>query len=134
MSDHQTAKTSTEKSGRRFLQGALILTVAGVVVKIIGSLNWIFLSWVLGGEGIGIYQIAFPLYLLALSISDAGIPVAVSILTAERAALQDYRGAQRVFRLSFLLLAVTGSSLDADTLRTRATRWAQQVEVLGYVV
>ena len=111
MSDHQTAKTSTEKSGRRFLQGALILTVAGVVVKIIGSLNWIFLSWVLGGEGIGIYQIAFPLYLLALSISDAGIPVAVSILTAERAALQDYRGAQRVFRLSFLLLAVTGFAL-----------------------
>ena len=49
MSDHQTAKTSTEKSGRRFLQGALILTVAGVVVKIIGSLNWIFLSRVLGG-------------------------------------------------------------------------------------
>ena len=112
MSDHQTAKTSTEKSGRRFLQGALILTVAGVVVKIIGSLNWIFLSWVLGGEGIGIYQIAFPLYLLALSISDAGIPVAVSILTAERAALQDYRGAQRVFRLSFLLLAVTGFALS----------------------
>ena len=36
--------------------------------------------------------------------------------------------------LGQLLLAVTGSSLDADTLRTRATRWAQQVEVLGYVV
>ena len=101
-----------EKSGRRFLKGALILTVAGVVVKVIGSLNWIFLSWILGGEGIGIYQIAFPLYLLALSISDAGIPVAVSIITAERAALQDYRGAQRVFHLSFLLLAVTGMVLS----------------------
>ena len=36
--------------------------------------------------------------------------------------------------LGQLLLAVTGSTLDADTLRTRATRWAQQVEVLGYVV
>ena len=97
-------QNTPEKSGRRFLKGALILTVAGVVVKVIGSLNWIFLSWILGGEGIGIYQIAFPLYLLALSISDAGIPVAVSIITAERAALQDYRGAQRVFHLSFLLL------------------------------
>ena len=105
-------QNTPEKSGRRFLKGALILTVAGVVVKVIGSLNWIFLSWILGGEGIGIYQIAFPLYLLALSISDAGIPVAVSIITAERAALQDYRGAQRVFRLSFLLLAVTGMILS----------------------
>eukprot|EP01034_Spumella_vulgaris_P041117 gene41117-50883_t len=34
--------------------------------------------------------------------------------------------------LGQLLLAVTGSALDADALRTRATRWAQQVEVLGY--
>ena len=105
-------QNTPEKSGRRFLKGALILTVAGVVVKVIGSLNWIFLSWILGGEGIGIYQIAFPLYLLALSSSDAGIPVAVSIITAERAALQDYRGAQRVFHLSFLLLAVTGMVLS----------------------
>ena len=112
MSDNGTAKHSPEKSGRRFLQGALILTMAGIVVKVIGSLNWIFLSWILGGEGIGIYQIAFPLYLLALSISDAGIPVAVSIITAERAAKQDYQGAQRVFRLSFLLLAVTGLLLS----------------------
>ena len=112
MSDNHTVKNTPEKSGRRFLQGALILTVAGVVVKVIGSLNWIFLSWILGGEGIGIYQIAFPLYLLALSISEAGIPVAVSILTAERAALHDYHGATRVFHLSFLLLAVTGLVLS----------------------
>ena len=112
MPGNETTHNAPEKSGRRFLQGALILTVAGVVVKIIGSLNWIFLSWILGGEGIGIYQIAFPLYLLALSLSEAGIPVAVSILTAERAARRDFRGATRVFHLSFLLLTVTGLLLS----------------------
>jgi D-methionine transport system ATP-binding protein len=36
--------------------------------------------------------------------------------------------------LGQLLLAVSGSSLTAEELRTRAGRWAQQVEVLGYVV
>jgi D-methionine transport system ATP-binding protein len=36
--------------------------------------------------------------------------------------------------LGQLLLAVTGSSLDAEELRQRARHWAQQVEVLGYVV
>ncbi|POA20898.1 ABC transporter [Pseudomonas sp. FW300-N1A1] len=36
--------------------------------------------------------------------------------------------------LGQLLLAVTGSSLGAEELRQRATQWAQQVEVLGYVV
>jgi D-methionine transport system ATP-binding protein len=36
--------------------------------------------------------------------------------------------------LGQLLLAVTGSSQGAEALRQRAGHWAQQVEVLGYVV
>ncbi|MBP5107026.1 methionine ABC transporter ATP-binding protein [Pseudomonas protegens] len=36
--------------------------------------------------------------------------------------------------LGQLLLAVQGSSLEAAQLRQRAGQWAQQVEVLGYVV
>ena len=43
-----------------FVKGTLILTIAGFVVKAIGSINWILLSRILGGEGIGIYQMAFP--------------------------------------------------------------------------
>ncbi|WP_312420960.1 putative polysaccharide biosynthesis protein [Anaerospora hongkongensis] len=95
-----------------FLQGTLILTIAGMVVKIIGSLNWIILSRVLGGEGIGLYQMAFPIYLLALSLSSAGIPVAISIISAEKIALQDYRGANRVFTVSLGLLTVSGFVLS----------------------
>lgn len=90
------------------MKGALILTVAGIVVKIIGSVNRILLSRLLGGEGIGLYQMAYPIYLLALSISSAGIPVAISIIVAEKLALRDYRGANRVFRISLAVLTVTG--------------------------
>ena len=92
-----------------FLKGALILTVAGIVVKLIGSVNRILLSRLLGGEGIGLYQMAYPIYLLALSISSAGIPVAISIIVAEKVALGDWRGANRVFRISLFVLAVTGA-------------------------
>ncbi len=92
----------------RFLQGTFILTVAGFIVKAIGSINWILLSRILGGEGIGIYQMAFPIYLLALNVSSAGIPVAISIVTAEKIAHSDYRGAQRIFKISFSLLCATG--------------------------
>jgi len=91
-----------------FLKGALILTVAGIIVKVIGSVNRILLSRLLGGEGIGLYQMAYPIYLLALSVSSAGIPVAISIIVAEKIALSDYRGANRVFRISLSVLAVTG--------------------------
>ncbi|BBB91233.1 MAG TPA: polysaccharide biosynthesis protein [Methylomusa anaerophila] len=91
-----------------FLKGAFILTVAGIVVKIIGSVNRILLSRLLGGEGVGLYQMAYPIYLLALSISSAGIPVAISIIVAEKLALHDYRGAKRVFHISLGVLAATG--------------------------
>lgn len=91
-----------------FLEGALILTFAGVIVKIIGSVNRILLSRLLGGEGIGLYQMAYPIYLLALSISSAGIPVAISIIVAEKVALSDFRGANRVFRIALGLLSITG--------------------------
>lgn len=95
-------------SKNTFLKGALILTAAGILVKIIGSVNRILLSRLLGGEGIGLYQMAYPIYLLALSISSAGIPVAISIIVAEKLALSDYRGANRVFRISLAVLTVTG--------------------------
>ena len=98
----------TSLSKDTFLKGALILTVAGVIVKIIGSVNRILLSRLLGGEGIGLYQMAYPIYLLALSISSAGIPVAISIIVAEKIARSDYRGANRVFRISLVVLAITG--------------------------
>ncbi|MCI5708257.1 polysaccharide biosynthesis protein [Veillonella caviae] len=91
-----------------FIKGTLILTIAGFVVKAIGSINWILLSRILGGEGIGIYQMAFPIYLLLLQVSSAGVPIAISILTAERLALSDYTGAKRVFTISFIMLTITG--------------------------
>ena len=40
--------------GESFLKGTFVLTIAGFVVKVIGSLNWIFVSRILGGEGIGL--------------------------------------------------------------------------------
>lgn len=104
-----TGQTSaSKKHSNSFLKGTLILTVGGIVVKVIGFLNWIILSRVLGGEGIGLYQMAFPIYLLALSVSSAGIPVAISIITAEKLALEDFKGATRVFKISLTVLTLTG--------------------------
>lgn len=96
----------------KFVSGTLILTLSGFVVKAIGSINWIILSRILGGEGIGIYQMAFPIYLLALDVSSAGLPIAISIITAEKVAKQDYLGAQRIFRVSLSMLCTTALFLS----------------------
>ncbi len=86
----------------------MILTISSIVVKVIGALNWIILSRVMGGEGIGLYQMGFPIYLMAITVSSAGIPVAISIITAEKIAKHDYAGAKRVFNVSLWLLFCTG--------------------------
>ena len=104
MSDTEKSASSNNK----FLKGTLILTVSSIVVKVIGSLNWIILSRVLGGEGIGLYPMGFPIYLMAITLSSAGIPVAISIITAEKLAQKDFLGAKRVFNVSLRLLFVTG--------------------------
>ena len=104
----QNDSDKKSSKGESFLKGTLILTVAGFVVKVIGSLNWIFVSRILGGEGIGLYQMAFPIYFFAMTVSQAGVPVAISIITAERVALKDIYGAKRVFRISMALMCATG--------------------------
>ena len=95
----------------KFLRGAMILTLAGLVVKIIGSVNRILLSRLLGGEGIGLYQMAYPVYLLLLAISSAGIPVAISIIVSRYLAQDDIGNVRRVFRLSLRLMACLGFAL-----------------------
>ena len=92
----------------KFLKGALILTVAGLLVKVIGSVNRILLSRLLGGEGIGLYQMAYPIYLLMLSVCSAGVPVAVSIIVAEKVAKNDYAEAHRIFKVTLGLMAMFG--------------------------
>ena len=98
-------------SSDKFLRGAMILTLAGLMVKVIGSVNRILLSRLLGGEGIGLYQMAYPVYLLLLAISAAGIPVAISIIVAGFLAQKDYANVRQVFRISLRLMACVGAVL-----------------------
>ncbi len=95
----------------KFLCEAMILTLAGLMVKIISSVNRILLSRLLGGEGIGLYQMAYPVYLLLLSVSAVGVPVAISIIVAKKTAKNDHYSARRIFRVSLVLMTTVGLAL-----------------------
>ena len=92
----------------RFLKGAMILTLAGIIVKVIGAFSKVLIARVLGGEGIGLYMMAYPIYQIIVSISAAGIPVAISIMIAEKLANDDMRGVQQVFSVSLRVLTILG--------------------------
>lgn len=91
-----------------FLKGAAILGVAGVIVKILGAFYRIPLSNIIKTEGMGYYQTAYPLYVLLLTVSTSGFPVAIAKLVSEKRALGDYRAAHRIFKVAFIGLLIAG--------------------------
>ena len=58
----------------KLLSGALVLSLGGLLTKVLGAFYRIPLTNLLGAEGIGIYQAVFPLYSLLLTASSTGVP------------------------------------------------------------
>ncbi len=93
---------------KSFLSGAVILGVAGIIIKLLGAAFRIPLTNIIGDDGMGYYQTAYPIYNLFLTLAIAGIPTAIARMVAERVALDRCREAHRVFRVSLGLLLATG--------------------------
>lgn len=86
----------TEKSSS-FLKGAFILSLAGIIAKIMGFGYRIILSRILGDEGIGLYQMAYPIYTTLLVVSRSGIPIALAKLISDRIARDQRKAAFKIF-------------------------------------
>ena len=69
---------------RSFLKGAALIATGGLLAKIIGALYRIPLTNLIGGHGIGLYQLVYPVYCLLLTVSATGIPSSIAKLTAEK--------------------------------------------------
>lgn len=89
-----------------FLRSAAVLSAGGIVAKGIGALYRIPLSNLLGGYGIGLYQMAYPLFCLLLTFSSSGVPTALSRIVARETA----RGGSgtETLKSAFKLFALVG--------------------------
>ncbi len=72
---HPVSENSFKSS---LITGTLLLTIAGVLTRIIGFFYRIFLSRVIGAEGLGIYQLTAPVMALGFAITSTGIQTAIS--------------------------------------------------------
>lgn len=95
-------------SKKTFLRGAAILGIAGLLVQVMGAIFRIPLGNIIGDEGMGYYQTAYPIYVFLLVFSTNGAPAAISKMTSERVALGKQSEAHRVFKLSFVLMFALG--------------------------
>ncbi|MBZ6007030.1 polysaccharide biosynthesis protein [Paraclostridium bifermentans] len=99
---------SNNKGKDSFLKGALILGLAGILVKIIGGFFRIPVGNLIGAEGMGYYQAAYPVYTFFLILATAGFPTALAKLVSEKMAIGNYKGAHKVFKVSHCVLTITG--------------------------
>lgn len=67
----------------KFIKSTIILIIGGIITKILGMLNKVIMARYLGTEGLGIYMMILPSFILFLNISSVGFPVAVSKLVSE---------------------------------------------------
>ncbi len=65
--------------------GTLLLTLAGLLSRIIGFFYRIFLSHTIGAEAMGIYQLTVPLHILTISVTSSAIQTAISRFVAQAA-------------------------------------------------
>lgn len=93
-------------SKQTFLKGTLILILAGFITRVLGFINRIVVARFIGEEGVGLYMMAVPTLVLVITITQLGLPVAISKLVAEAEAQGDYRKIKKILVVS---LSVTGA-------------------------
>ena len=102
------AKKIEKKDG--FMLGVLALMLSQVLIKLLGLVSKIFLTNKkgFGDIGNGIYGSGYQIYAMLLTISSIGVPNAIAKLISERVALEDYKGAHRIFRIALVTFGLIG--------------------------
>ena len=122
----------SDKKRGNFIKGAVILSAAGFIARVMGFVYRVVLIRIIGSEGIGLYQMAYPIYTILLVISRSGIPVALAKLISDRVA-KDYRKeAFKIFKVarymslgigllfSLLMAALAGPIINILNLNPKA--------------
>lgn len=94
-------------SKKTIIKGTFILTIAGIATKLLGFYNRIFLTRLIGVKELGIYQLIFPIYILAFSFCCQGISTALTKQVSHYMAKNKPLYARHVFKnalfISFFL-------------------------------
>lgn len=111
--------------GQSFMRGTLVLSVAAFINRILGFISGMYIARVLGAEGIGLLMMAHPLVPLVITITELGLPVAISKLVAEAHARGERLKVRRILHVS---LAVTGIlSIALTSISLLGSEWIASI-------
>lgn len=99
-----------ERAKEGIFSSAAILVIGSVIAKVLGALYRVPLTNILGAEGMGMYQLIFPVFALTMVLGTLGVPTALSRIVAEKRAFNE---PARKYLFSALLILGAISTLLA---------------------
>ena len=85
------------------------LMAAAFIVRILGFVNRIYMSNILGAEGMGLFQLSSPVYSLIILTLTSGVSISVSGITAREKARGHTENALRAAKTAFGILLAAGT-------------------------
>lgn len=95
-------------SKKSFIGGAIILMVAGLIVRLLGFVYRIYLSNLIGAEGMGIFQLIAPVYTLVILTLTSGVSIAVSKMVSSEMAQHHYVNLRRIAYCALMVVGTAG--------------------------
>ncbi len=122
-------------SEKALIRSASLLAGSTIIAKIIGACYRIPLTNILGAEGMGVYQLVFPVFALLLTLSSGAIPSAIAILISQKRTLGE--DTSKLFHSAFIVLTMFGLAVTLGLIALSKPLSLLQANVMtasGYIV
>lgn len=86
-----------------FIQGTLILLAAGIINRMLGFIPRIALPRVIGAEGVGLYQLVYPFFIVLVTVITGGLPLAIAKMVAEAEGENNPEKSRQILRTGLAL-------------------------------
>lgn len=113
-----------------FLQGALILTMGMMIVKLVGAFFKIPLANIITENGMGYFGTAYNFYAVLFSLATAGFPVAIAKMVAENHSLGRYNDVRQIHKVSLPIFLISGT-VGTLVMAAGASMYSETVDSPG---
>lgn len=93
-----------------------LIVIFSVITRALGFVFRIYLSRTLGAETLGVYQVAFSIFGVLLTVASSGLPLVISKLTAKYKAQNDILSERRMLSCSLIIALIASVSLSVLVL------------------
>lgn len=102
----------TTKRRQDFAYGALILSLSGFAVKLIGAIFKIPLTNLVGAQAMSYYSSSYSIYIFLLSLATSGLPTGIAAMISKSLALGKHKDVSRIVRIAATIFVSFGAVLS----------------------